>query len=219
MPVSPRNNLDPNSAPWGRWVDQNIDDINTALGRNDLDQLNNNKQLNSSVNVISTQISDLAKVVSDLQVAQDQLANTTAYLTSLRTSSVRVNSVNSGQIPADATVRYFDAVGGSLSLPVPTGKLLLSYGCGEMSLTPDTATSSINAYVAVSVSGGEPQNSARVFTVGQRIGSAASRSTVLDVPTTGEIVVQLKHGEYSIQFPVANNASYSVFLTITNMIE
>lgn len=56
MAVLPRNNLATNSAPWGRWVEDNIIGINEALGRNNKDQLNNNKQLNTSINVISDQI-------------------------------------------------------------------------------------------------------------------------------------------------------------------
>lgn len=101
MPGSPRNNLDSNSAPWGRWVDQNIDDINTALGRNGQDQLNNNKQLNSSINVIGQQIQALQDQQNILAAQQQTLADQQTLLASQQStlnSAVQNIANQQGQI-------------------------------------------------------------------------------------------------------------------------
>lgn len=70
MPVTPPTNLDPNAAPWGRWATSKIESIDDAVKRSNLEQINNSKQLNSSINVLNLQITELRKQQALLEQQQ-----------------------------------------------------------------------------------------------------------------------------------------------------
>lgn len=51
--------------PWMRWATRAIQNFNTRWDRSNLDQVNNNKQLNSTVSQLSDQLNAMAIVKSD----------------------------------------------------------------------------------------------------------------------------------------------------------
>lgn len=109
MPVSPRNNLDSNSAPWGRWVDEQLDSINTLLGRSEQDQTNNNKQQNSSINALNQQL-------AVIQQQQDLLAS---YQTVKYAGTDTMVNGFSGWYNGGVPI---------VSLSSPTGRIEVGYG-------------------------------------------------------------------------------------------
>ena len=75
MTVYPQSYLTPKSQPWGRSVDKRLHDIEDSVRLNALNTNNNLKQLNSSVDLLGRQ-------QSELEAQQDYLATFTSYISS-----------------------------------------------------------------------------------------------------------------------------------------
>lgn len=74
MPVYPQPNLDPNAAPWGRAVDQRLALLEQGADRKDKNDININKQQNSTAQVLAGQIAQLSSVVAQLTSVTNTLA-------------------------------------------------------------------------------------------------------------------------------------------------
>lgn len=75
--------------------------------------------------------------VAKLQEQTDALAEQTAYLESLKTSSVRGELFNTGDQVGDLTFRWFDTPTPlTLTLTATTGAILVTVGCGQVTLAP-----------------------------------------------------------------------------------
>lgn len=66
MPVYPAPNLDPNAAPWGRSVNDRLAALELAANRRSKDDININKQQNSSAQTLASQVANLTSVVNTL---------------------------------------------------------------------------------------------------------------------------------------------------------
>lgn len=206
MPVTPPINLDPNSYPWGRWATDKIETIDAALARTTADQTNNNKQLNSSINVINRQLTAIAaqqdQIIaqqSQITAQQTQLANTVTYLSGLQVTAVTGNNFNSGPIPNDATDRWLttpDSLSASLTVVVPTGRLLVTYGAAELSMEPQENT--MAGRIGFDINGGEPAFPANVYaTPNTRFGASVSRSTAVNVTPGSTVTVRTRCGTWT----------------------
>ena len=74
MPVYPQPNLDPNAAPWGRSVDQRLANLEQDADRKAQNDVNINKQQNSTAQVLAGQIAQLSSVVAQLTSVTNTLA-------------------------------------------------------------------------------------------------------------------------------------------------
>ena len=66
MDVIPKNNLPEPSQPWGRDIERRVTDLTTDADRTKLENLNNNKQLNASINQLNGTIGLIQGNVDDL---------------------------------------------------------------------------------------------------------------------------------------------------------
>ncbi len=73
-------------------------------------------------------VDDIAALVADLGVQQAALAARVSLTTT-------VASFNTGALPNDATTHWYGAAL-DITVPVPTGRLLVMVGCAEASLNP-----------------------------------------------------------------------------------
>lgn len=62
--VVPPTRLDPNAAPWGRWITAKLVELISVVKRNTDNQANQNKQTNSSIKALSKQIINQPYVVT-----------------------------------------------------------------------------------------------------------------------------------------------------------
>lgn len=74
MAVTPPSNLNPNSAPWGRWVEDTLRNILNDSSRNTGDQSVTNRMLNSSINTLTQQINKAPLGLSSTFIDTSQLA-------------------------------------------------------------------------------------------------------------------------------------------------
>lgn len=79
MPVTPQSYLSPQSQPWGRYIEQSIASLEKGISINGQNSNNNLRQLNSSVQLLSQQQTDLAS-------QQAYLNGLTTYTTTDATS-------------------------------------------------------------------------------------------------------------------------------------
>jgi len=96
MSKLPPSNLPPISQPWGRDIEKSISNIQNTARKNNLNNANNLKQINSSMNFLQSQQDFLAENQSLLSDNQDILAEQQAYLNTFLTynssSSDRIKS-------------------------------------------------------------------------------------------------------------------------------
>jgi hypothetical protein len=75
--------------------------------------------------------------VAKLQAQADDIAAQTTHLASLKTSSAGNATFNTGTITAGPDFHWYDAPTPlQLTAPVPTGHVLVTIGCGQVTLAP-----------------------------------------------------------------------------------
>lgn len=89
MPVYPQPNLGPNSAPWGRAVDKRLLDLETLVARKSLEDVNTNKQQNSTINSINRQITVIAQTAA---TANEAAANASAAASQAGEAAAQANT-------------------------------------------------------------------------------------------------------------------------------
>lgn len=116
MPVYPQPNLDPNAAPWGRSVNARLDTLETAADRVAQENINVNKQQNSTSTALASQIKTLADTVASLQ-------SITAKLQS-------VAILNYMEFTTGLTdfTGWYPGTAASVKVTSVTGRLELNYG-------------------------------------------------------------------------------------------
>lgn len=120
-----------------------------------------------------------------VQAALDDLQAEVDFQASLITKTAESGSFNSGTIPPDQIVHWLttpESLALSITLDVPTGRALVTYGCAEMSVKSDT--DSAQARMGFDLVDDTPRFSTNVY-VGQNyswFGAGASRSHTIDVP-------------------------------------
>lgn len=94
----------------------------------------------------------LATTVSGLATAQATLATTVTDLASRVTQTATIATFDTGSLPNDST---FHTYGSSIpiTIAVPTGKLVVTVGCGQASISP-SSTGSVTAEATFSFSDG-----------------------------------------------------------------
>lgn len=133
MAVIPNSNLPPQSQPWGRSVDARIADLQRLAERNSLDSDNNLKQLASSVQLLSSQVTDVTESLALLGEIGKSTSSTSGGFS--RTTNGTTNDlVNVPTI--------------TLSLAVPSRVLVT----GSVRVTGHSGASSINPELQAIVS-------------------------------------------------------------------
>lgn len=222
MAKIPSHNLVTASAPWGNWVNSQVQSLLTAASRNTQDQGNTNKSLQGSVKVLAGQINllqattdSLAATTAQLQDTTAQVANTVAYLNGLKTVSANGVLFSSGDIPGDATNRYIRGAA-SVTLRVPTGRMLVTVGCGQCTLQPGSSSAQAQVTFETSASGGwgesaSTQRPSTLFlTNGTFLGTPLVVNKVIeDVPTDRDITITQYFGHWSSSANGSANAQWA----------
>lgn len=213
MPVYPQPNLGPNSAPWGRSVDKRLNGIESLLSRSDLENVNVNKQQNSTINsmnmqllairtqqqVIVEQQAQIQAQQTTLSTQQAQLNDTVTYLRGLKVSAVTGDTFNTGPIAGNGVFRWLtnpESLSAALTIVVPTGRLMVTYGAAELSMDPKE--NALQGLLGFDVNGGEPVTFATVYaTSGTRFGAPVSRTTPIEVEPGSTVTVRTRCGVWA----------------------
>lgn len=142
MPVVPIRNLPPEAEPWGRYVDGTLSDIQQSAAKNAQDINNTLSAQAGTLRRLGEQVADLSGLVAT-QAAQTatliaQQAQMNAVLADLaaRTAvTVSISDFNTGALPNDSTFHEYGPPL-TIGLNVPTGKALISIGCGQTTISP-----------------------------------------------------------------------------------
>lgn len=115
MPVYPQPMLDPNAAPWGRSVNDRLAALELAAERKRQDDINTNKQQNSSAGTLTQQVATLSSVVTSLS--------------SVVATLQAISNVQYGEM-GEATnfSGFFNGSRPTLAITSPTGRLEVGYG-------------------------------------------------------------------------------------------
>lgn len=160
---------------------------------------------------------DLAKAQKDLADTQKQTADTVTYLNGLKITSLSVgDSYNTGDVPGDSTRRWSS---GGLNCKVttraPTGRLLVTYGCGQVTIRSGNGT--FIAYVRIVITGSSGYSqvageSTKIFVQGgQFMGiPVSSERTIEDVPKNETLTVSVEFGSWSTGVDPKGNADFAV---------
>lgn len=125
MPKNPEPILTPQDAVWGRWVNEQIENLQRASERANREQDATNKGLAASLSALGDQIVDLRAIIDaiPLQVASD------ARATGFSLSDSLTNKVaDTITVPDDKTFVNVLCVGVGAALDTTTGGLTTAYG-------------------------------------------------------------------------------------------
>lgn len=157
--VRPKSNLPPEAQPWGRAVEDELDAAGRSLDAGSSAVLNNNKAVNATLAQIAAQIASInaiaaaqASQLATLTAQQGQINSALADLTARKTVTNSISTFNTGSLPNDFVDRpYGSSI--PITISVPTGKLVVTIGCGEASLAVSGAGSAVIAYATFSIPG------------------------------------------------------------------
>lgn len=207
--VTQPSNLPAASMPWARQVTGGVNDVDAAFSRFLSDQDNRNRANNANIQMLTTQNALLQQQNAALQAQAN-------YLASLITVSTSVSDTyNTGDVPGDQTVRWTDGgLNCSVTLNVPTGRLLVAYGVGQ--ITINSGSGSFIAYARISVttpSGFSQQlgNGTRVFVTNNTfMGVPMSSERTFDVPNNEPVTAKVEFGSWSSASDNTGNAQFAV---------
>lgn len=166
----PARNLDPRSEPWGRSVDNVLDQLIRSTDKNAQDNFNSFKGLNSTMGAIAQQIVELNKVTQTLVQQQAELVSTQNTLAAAQATLSEQQSALSQAFSQISTVSANQVTGASASnsngapIGVSSGGNYLSAGVvvpAGYSRAVVTATSSVRVsgsgnmamYLSVNING------------------------------------------------------------------
>lgn len=116
MQIAPQMNLPPESTPWGKWVARQLETFDERTQR----------AAEAEGNINAAQTAALGALAEQIQ-----------HLNSLTTLSASSAHLNTGTVPGDLTFRWFDSSPVlSLTTRCPTGRLLVTVGCGQATIAP-----------------------------------------------------------------------------------
>lgn len=118
----PSSNLDPNVAPWGRWVTQELQAIQRERARQLLDDVNINKQQNSTARLLAEQ---QAQLLAQQEVLAKQVADVENIVTTLTAASLVQYSE---MAEAFNFTGFYNGSRPALKVTTPTGRLEIGYG-------------------------------------------------------------------------------------------
>jgi len=127
-------------------------DVYASLAARDVTILGLIDALAAQQATLDAQQATLATTVTGLSTAQATLADQVADLASRVTVTTSIATFNTGSLPNDALFHAYGA-GIPITISVPTGKLVVTVGCGQASITPGTS-GAVTAEATFSLSNG-----------------------------------------------------------------
>lgn len=218
--VSPTRNLPPEAEPWGRYVEDTLTQIKFDANKNAQDINSVLSGINGAIALMSKQIEDIAAATAAAAAAASAAASAAAAanaavadLAGRITVNATAPGFNSGAIAGAGAIQWYTANKASLTLNVPTGKMLITVTCGEASLSGTASGMGATISYAVPTAGiavGGPEG--RNYTTAPAIASPILVSRVVSV-TPGVHTVEGIVGAYS--FSAGNSVNYNtISLTV-----
>lgn len=159
MPVVPPNNLPPESQPWARDRDAAIAQLQLDALKAEQSNANAFTGINNSLTAIGKQLeavsaaSAAAAAASAAALSAANTANAAVADLAARVSvTASIGNFNTGTLPNDASDHFYGAAM-PITIAVPTGKVLVTVGCGQATIAAGTgaviaeATFTIPGYV------------------------------------------------------------------------
>lgn len=187
--VTQPNNLPNASTPWARQVTDGINGLDTEVDRFIRNQTNLNRATAANTQILTNNNKTLAEQV--------------AYLQSLQTLSTQGSDYLVDNIPGDQTNRWSAGAGDTVvTVNVPTGRLLVGFGCGSVESRAGNSTMYAMVRVMLTAPSGWTVNlgaATRTFVTGGTVLGVpfASERTFDNVPTDEPITVQTQFGTWS----------------------
>lgn len=189
---------------WVRSVQNAVNDLEKAAA----------DVKNRSNNAGTSQAGTIARIqqqVSDLQDVTERLRQATDYQASLLTVSNSGGEFNTGDIPGDQTWRWVGS-GISVTTMVATGKALIQYGVGQVTIHAGNSSIIVSARIRYSWAGGGDTigSATRLFgTDGTFIGLPLNSSrTIPDLPTDLPVTFEVEYGHWSAATNPTSNAQF-----------
>lgn len=177
MPVIPSSNLDPNAAPWGRWVTEHIQSLEQDADRAAKAEDNINKQQNSTALAMQQRIGEISSIVDTLTaISKVQYAESTDLATNF-----------SG---------FFNGTRPTVNVTSPTGRVEINFGGslngGSGYFCYSIFNNKTNSTV-VSRDSVQANPAQRVaVTGGASFSPSGYKSTVLTVPNDAPLTIRLE---------------------------
>lgn len=157
----------------------------------------------------------LASIAESFATTVEQLNATVSYLAGLTTVSATGPDFNTGNTPGDSTFRWFDSAPAlTLQTQCPTGKLLVTVGSGECTLSPGNAS----AVAVISFSASTPsgwsyaldQVDSRLYlTGGVYLGvPLVVNAPITGVPTNEVVTIHVQYGIWSSSTSTLASANF-----------
>lgn len=197
MAVVPPSNLAPDSQPWGRHVTDRVRTLDQDLRSLKNDNVNAFRGVNSALNNLGEQLMALQQQNALIIAQQEQINSAVNALASRITVSSTAPPFNTGTIPITPDMIWYTGNQASLTLNVPTGKMLITVMVGEASLSGGASSMGAAVSYSVPTAGivvGGPEG--RNFTTGEAMGSPLVVSRVVNV-TPGVHTVNGVCGAYA----------------------
>lgn len=207
MPVYPQPNLGPNSAPWGRAVDKRLTEMETLLQRKSLDDVNTNKQQNSTINALNRQLSAIANSVATANSAATQAGLAAGQA---NTAVDRLNGIAQSwyaESTTGVTTTGFSTSGTRPSVIAnsPTGRIEVTFGGSANNGNCYFVLTVVRNSDSASIVNRDTmrQNPAQRIAIsgGASFAPSGYRSQIITVPANTDILVRLEYyGETSNAF-------------------
>jgi hypothetical protein len=203
MAVVPNNNLPPESQPWARDRDAAIAQLQYDAVKASQDMTNAFLGVNNALESIGKQVEQIAQATAAATAAANAAAaaaaaanGAVADLAARVTVSSTAPPFNTGVIPTGGAITWYTANQAALSVNVPTGKMLVTVSCGEVSLSGGGGMGGVLSYAVPSagIAVGGPEG--RLYTSNAALGASIALSRVVNV-TPGVHTIQGVPGAYS----------------------
>lgn len=147
MITMPKRNLAPESEPWGRKVDERLDQIDKTVAQNKQDTSNSQSAINSTVTKLSEQVAAIDELTQELAEQQATLEAQQAQLAAQVQAMEEVINAQVYPVAVHSEAEGFTLYAGtnatitSATVPVPAGySRALVYATATLSAINSTAT-------------------------------------------------------------------------------
>lgn len=173
---------------------------------------------------VMRRLADLERQMRELGPSiADSFKSTVGYLESLVTRGDSITSFFTGTTPGDATYRWFDSTPSlQVDLAAPTGRVLVTVGCGEASLWPGDSSALARMSFRMDAPSGwsvseTAHRGARLFLQSDtgRLGASMLSQVLVDVPKDEPITFTARFAIWSSSTGSLAEATFSgPYLTV-----
>lgn len=191
-------NVSPESLPWAKEITQAIRDLQRQADRATQDTINNNKQLNGSINVLTQTINAMPVSVADVDTVSPTSANTATWTTKATATVKAPEGKRNLTLSISGTLVLLDTVSGGFAAP-PSARFLIN-GTTILPITQgvpaakDSGASMVNNVVSLGSALNTSVVPGQVITVALQV--SVVHSTAYATPSVGNLATVAVQGTF-----------------------